>query len=60
MIMEQAPWLATVPGVAISVAGFAFNLFGDTRQRRLGSAAPPERLSAADGGVDRTRCAHRR
>ena len=32
MIMEQAPRLATFPGVAISVAGFAFNLFGDTRR----------------------------
>ena len=28
--MEQAPWLAIFPGVAISVAVFAFNLFGDT------------------------------
>ena len=28
--MEQAPWLAIFPGVAISLAVFAFNLFGDT------------------------------
>ena len=28
--MEQAPWLAIFPGVAISVAVLAFNLFGDT------------------------------
>ena len=30
MIMEQAPRLAIFPGVAISVAVLAFNLFGDT------------------------------
>jgi peptide/nickel transport system permease protein len=28
--MEQAPWLAIFPGLAISLAVFAFNLFGDT------------------------------
>ena len=28
--MEQAPWLAVVPGLAISVAVLGFNLFGDT------------------------------
>jgi ABC-type dipeptide/oligopeptide/nickel transport system permease subunit len=28
--MEQAPWLAIFPGVAISLAVLAFNLFGDT------------------------------
>jgi len=28
--MEQAPWLAIFPGMAISLAVFAFNLFGDT------------------------------
>ena len=28
--MEQAPWLALFPGLAISVAVLAFNLFGDT------------------------------
>jgi peptide/nickel transport system permease protein len=28
--MEQAPWLAIFPGLAISVAVLAFNLFGDT------------------------------
>ncbi len=28
--MEQAPWLAIFPGFAISLAVFAFNLFGDT------------------------------
>lgn len=27
---EQAPWLAIFPGLAISLAVFAFNLFGDT------------------------------
>ncbi len=27
--MEQAPWLATFPGLAISLAVLAFNLFGD-------------------------------
>jgi ABC-type dipeptide/oligopeptide/nickel transport system permease subunit len=28
--MEQAPWLAIFPGIAISLAVLAFNLFGDT------------------------------
>ena len=28
--MEQAPWLAVVPGLAISLAVLGFNLFGDT------------------------------
>jgi peptide/nickel transport system permease protein len=28
--MEQAPWLAIFPGLAISLAVLAFNLFGDT------------------------------
>ncbi len=28
--MEQAPWLAMFPGLAISLAVFGFNLFGDT------------------------------
>ena len=28
--MEQAPWLAIFPGLAISLAVFAFNIFGDT------------------------------
>jgi ABC-type dipeptide/oligopeptide/nickel transport system permease subunit len=28
--MEQAPWLAVFPGLAISLAVLAFNLFGDT------------------------------
>src|SRR5258707_457168 len=28
--MEQAPWLALFPGLAISLAVLAFNLFGDT------------------------------
>jgi ABC-type dipeptide/oligopeptide/nickel transport system permease subunit len=28
--MEQAPWLAVFPGLAISVAVLGFNLFGDT------------------------------
>lgn len=28
--MEPAPWLAIFPGMAISLAVFAFNLFGDT------------------------------
>ena len=27
--MQQAPWLATFPGLAISLAVLAFNLFGD-------------------------------
>ena len=28
--MEQAPWLAVFPGLAISLAVLFFNLFGDT------------------------------
>jgi ABC-type dipeptide/oligopeptide/nickel transport system permease subunit len=28
--MEQAPWLAIFPGLAISLAVLAFNLVGDT------------------------------
>jgi ABC-type dipeptide/oligopeptide/nickel transport system permease subunit len=28
--MEQAPWLAIFPGLAISISVLAFNLFGDT------------------------------
>jgi ABC-type dipeptide/oligopeptide/nickel transport system permease subunit len=28
--MEQAPWLAIFPGLAISLAVFGFNIFGDT------------------------------
>ena len=28
--MEQAPWLAIFPGLAISLAVLGFNLFGDT------------------------------
>jgi peptide/nickel transport system permease protein len=28
--MEQAPWLAIFPGLAISLSVFGFNLFGDT------------------------------
>ena len=28
--MEQAPWLAVFPGLAISLSVFGFNLFGDT------------------------------
>jgi peptide/nickel transport system permease protein len=28
--MEQAPWLAVFPGLAISIAVLGFNLFGDT------------------------------
>ena len=27
--MEQAPWLAIFPGLAMSVAVLGFNLFGD-------------------------------
>jgi ABC-type dipeptide/oligopeptide/nickel transport system permease component len=27
---EQAPWLAIFPGLAISLAVFGFNIFGDT------------------------------
>ena len=28
--MEQAPWLATFPGLAINLAVLSFNRFGDT------------------------------
>ena len=27
--MEVAPWLAIIPGLAISITVFAFNMFGD-------------------------------
>jgi len=33
--MEQAPWLAIAPGVAISAAVFAFNLLGDSLRDAL-------------------------
>lgn len=32
---EQAPWMAIYPGVAISLAVFAFNLFGDSLRDAL-------------------------
>ena len=28
-MMVQAPWLAIFPGIAISLAVFGFNMFGD-------------------------------
>src|SRR5207247_688268 len=33
--LEQAPWLAVAPGVAISMAVFGFNLFGDSLRDAL-------------------------
>ena len=33
--LDQAPWLAIVPGVAISLAVFGFNLFGDSLRDAL-------------------------
>jgi peptide/nickel transport system permease protein len=33
--MEQAPWLTIAPGVAISLAVFAFNLLGDSPRDAL-------------------------
>ena len=33
--LEQAPWLALAPGLAISSAVFAFNLFGDSLRDAL-------------------------
>src|SRR5438034_388544 len=33
--LEQAPWLAIAPGVAISLAVFGFNLFGDSLRDAL-------------------------
>jgi peptide/nickel transport system permease protein len=33
--MERAPWLAIAPGVAISLAVFGFNLFGDSLRDAL-------------------------
>jgi peptide/nickel transport system permease protein len=33
--LEQAPWLAITPGVAISMAVFGFNLFGDSLRDAL-------------------------
>ncbi|MBI4255024.1 MAG: ABC transporter permease, partial [Candidatus Rokubacteria bacterium] len=32
---ESAPWMAIVPGLAISLAVFAFNLFGDSLRDAL-------------------------
>ena len=33
--LEQAPWLAVAPGIAISLAVFGFNLFGDSLRDAL-------------------------
>ncbi len=33
--LEQAPWLALAPGLAISSAVFAFNLLGDSLRDAL-------------------------
>jgi peptide/nickel transport system permease protein len=33
--LEQAPWLAVAPGIAISMAVFGFNLFGDSLRDAL-------------------------
>jgi peptide/nickel transport system permease protein len=33
--LEQAPWLAIAPGIAISLAVFGFNLFGDSLRDAL-------------------------
>jgi peptide/nickel transport system permease protein len=32
---ERAPWMALFPGLAISLAVFAFNVFGDSRRDAL-------------------------
>jgi peptide/nickel transport system permease protein len=32
---EKAPWIAVFPGVAISLAVFGFNLFGDSLRDAL-------------------------
>ena len=32
---EAAPWMAVFPGLAISLAVFAFNLFGDSLRDAL-------------------------
>jgi peptide/nickel transport system permease protein len=32
---ERAPWMAVFPGLAISLAVFAFNLFGDSLRDAL-------------------------
>ena len=34
-IAERAPWMAFFPGLAISLAVFAFNLFGDSLRDAL-------------------------
>ena len=55
--MEQAPWLAIFPGLAISLAVLAFNLFGDTLRdawdpKLRGTASPSspcDTLPAVDG-----------
>ena len=33
--LERAPWLAIAPGIAISMAVFGFNLFGDSLRDAL-------------------------
>ena len=33
--VERAPWLAIAPGVALSMAVFAFNLLGDSLRDAL-------------------------
>jgi peptide/nickel transport system permease protein len=35
LLIEQAPWLALFPGVAVSLAVFGFNLFGDALRDAL-------------------------
>ena len=41
---ESAPWMAIFPGLAITVAVFAFNLFGDAVRDTLESAAASHRI----------------
>ena len=45
--MEQAPWLAVFPGLAISLAVLGFNLFGDT----LRDAFTGEERTAGERGL---------
>jgi len=45
--LEQAPWLAIAPGVAISMAVFGFNLFGDS----LRDALDPRFLMGPDAAA---------
>src|SRR5262249_15425628 len=57
--MEQAPWLAVFPGLAISLAVLGFNLFGDTLRDAWDPKLRRQRCSAR-GARPRDRARARR